>query len=118
VRLEGVGIDDRGHGISSVVEAVDEFEPECDGEREAQKDEGQRGGDVDLRKIREKMCAGIDGAGNERDAEDDGAHTTRCSLDLRIEECFSRSNRSNRSSGSHETVNRITGQCYREITRG
>jgi len=38
VRLEGVGIDDRGYGVGGVVEAVHELEAQSDQQCDAQKD--------------------------------------------------------------------------------
>ena len=41
LRRQGVGVDDRGDRVGGVVEAVDEFEPECDQQGDAEQDERQ-----------------------------------------------------------------------------
>src|SRR5262249_41747966 len=43
VRIEGVGVNDRGDGVGGVVEAVNEFEGESDKKGDPQQEIGQKG---------------------------------------------------------------------------
>jgi len=69
-----VGIDDGGHGIGSVVEAVHELEAEGDEKRNAKKNEGKPtfGNDTRVAHLEIDIQPGIDDAGNENAHEKDG----------------------------------------------
>jgi hypothetical protein len=69
-----VGIDDGGHGIGSVVEAVHELEAEGDEKRNAKTNEGKPtfGNDTRVAHLEIDIQPGIDDAGNENAHEKDG----------------------------------------------
>ena len=73
VRLERVGVDDRGHGVGGVVESVDELEAESDQQRDPEKHEGQDGFVVHEGKIVQQAGAGIGNSDDQHDAENQHA---------------------------------------------
>ncbi len=70
VRLQGVGIDDRGDGVGGVVEAVDELESEGDEQRDSQQDIGPDGGEVGSSEILAQLVRRVDRARDQCQPED------------------------------------------------
>ncbi len=77
VRLEGVSVDDGGDGVGGVVEAVDEFKSQGGEQRDAQQDERQCAGGMDVGEVAQQMRAGIDQADDQSYAEDSHANFGR-----------------------------------------
>ena len=77
LRLQRVGIDDGGHRVGGVVEAVDEFEAERDQHRDAEQQEGRyRGGAA-----AGGLDVGIDRVGHEEQRAGDDGEIDQQSLD-------------------------------------
>ena len=81
-----MGIDDGGHGIGSVVEAVHELEAEGDEKRNAKTNEGKPtfGNDTRVAHLEIDIQPGIDNAGNENAHEKDGGCRRNRMIELRL----------------------------------
>ena len=73
MRLQGVCVDNSGHSVGRVVEAVHELKSQSDQKRDAKQDVRADRGRMHLRKVREQMSTGVNQADDESDSKHEHA---------------------------------------------
>ena len=82
MRLQGVRVDHRSHGVGRVMEAVDKFKAQRDRQRKPKQHELEARGGAKRRKVRQQAAACIHNAAQQRANEDRQGRASRLAGDL------------------------------------
>src|SRR5262249_52150177 len=85
VRIERMRVDDGGHRVGGVVEAVDELEAERDQQRAAEKDERPDRWAVNGRQVGDQVDGGVEHPGCEQETEDQNPAPVWTGRELRVD---------------------------------